>query len=61
MKDTPIPPNIQRMLDKYEKAIREHELMGSQHPEDQESIQICYDAEKLKIKRMIQSLLVHTH
>ena len=45
-----------RLVKAFEKAVREHENSGSQHPEDQDSIEHSYHAAKEKLETHLQSV-----
>lgn len=45
-----------RLIKAFEKAVREHENSGSQHPEDQDSIQHAYHYAKEKLESHMQSV-----
>ena len=45
-----------RLLKAFEKAVREHENAGSQHPEDQVGIESSYHSAKEKLETHLQSV-----
>ena len=51
-----IQAKTSRLLKAFEKAVREHENSGSQHPEDQVSIDETYYAVKEKLETHLNSI-----
>ena len=51
-----IQAKTSRLLKAFEKAVREHENSGSQHPEDQVSIDETYYAAKEKLETHLNSI-----
>ena len=51
-----IQAKTSRLLKAFEKAVREHENSGSQHPEDQVSIDETYYAVKEKLESHMKSV-----
>ncbi|QXO06679.1 hypothetical protein SEA_EFFIE_620 [Acinetobacter phage Effie] len=45
-----------RLMKAFEKAVREHENSGSQHPEDQDSIQHAYHYAKEKLEAHMKNV-----
>ena len=51
-----IQAKTSRLLKAFEKAVREHENSGSQHPEDKVSIDETYYAVKEKLETHLNSI-----
>lgn len=45
-----------RQVARFEKAVRDHEMMGSMHPEDQYDVQREYEKSKSALIRYIEVL-----
>lgn len=45
---------FRRALKRYEKAVRAHEFLGSQPPEDRPSIEEEFQAARLALIRMVE-------
>lgn len=51
--------NINRHLNRFERAVRAHEMKGSQYPEDHLAIEREYDAAKRNLRQfMIESIII---
>lgn len=46
--------NNHEIIERFEAAVREHEMRGAQHPADQESIQQEYDTTKRVLIRTLE-------
>ena len=51
-----ITAKTNRLLKAFEKAIREHENIGSQHPSDAVSIEEAYYTAREKLENHLQSI-----
>ena len=49
-----LPSSINAAISRFDKAVRNHEMMGAQRPEDREIIEEEYNIAKLKLRSAIK-------